>query len=469
MLEEGRGYSCPVGLGLRRLEISLPDQTEQYRDSSIRQRLKAKIDQERTNLAFRDDLTGLFNYRLLSHLFVMWWDDLMLKGDYLSLIMLDLDGFKEINDTQGHLIGDEVLRTVSSLFNKHFRKEDIIIRYGGDEFVILLPETTAVEAETICERLRKKISTHAFHSDRDGTTVDLPLSFSFGVANYPNDGQDGETLIELADQKLYEEKRRRKPLLQDVNKSPYNRFRGLSINIVMLLLVGTIVISLVLYFAQPEIRTVQIEAPPIFDRQPNIDPGWIERESALIAKIEELQQQIVILSEQTKSGDSNKDTKAAEQIANLQLEVKGLKTELNEQKKLNSRPSTPIPAGNSAPEITNNKKTPQFAETRPRNVIDSIRTPTPHIEIPVKKIEPPKKYPYAAERLRLEAVIHLRLLIDATGKVVKVEQLGEPIGYGFDEEARRVALKTQFEPGRINGVPVEMEKMITIKFDLDNR
>jgi diguanylate cyclase (GGDEF)-like protein len=147
-------------------------------------------------MAVTDSLTGLYVRR---YIMVKLQEEFHRADRYnkgLSVVMADLDCFKRINDTYGHTIGDRVLKVVSKFFLKNIRDIDIISRYGGEEFLILLPEATKDEAYTVSERLRKKLV--EFKVD------DLPqLTVSLGIASYPQDGQDVEVLIKKADAALY--------------------------------------------------------------------------------------------------------------------------------------------------------------------------------------------------------------------------------------------------------------------------
>lgn len=114
----------------------------------------------------------------------------------LTVIMADLDRFKNINDTYGHSTGDRVLKIVAKFLQQNIRDVDIIARFGGEEFVILLPEADKNEARTVSERLRRNLA----HLKLD----DLPhLTISLGIAAYPEDGNDIEELIKRSDAAMY--------------------------------------------------------------------------------------------------------------------------------------------------------------------------------------------------------------------------------------------------------------------------
>lgn len=152
------------------------------------------------DMLYVDELTSLFNYRYLDLSL-----DRELKradrfGSTVSMIFIDLDYFKKVNDSHGHLAGSKVLNEVGQLLKKSVREVDIIIRYGGDEFSIILVETGEKGAATVAERIRRSIEDHIFLAD-DG--LDVRITASLGYACYPVDTQSKLELLELADQAMY--------------------------------------------------------------------------------------------------------------------------------------------------------------------------------------------------------------------------------------------------------------------------
>jgi diguanylate cyclase (GGDEF)-like protein len=120
----------------------------------------------------------------------------------LSLVLVDIDHFKKINDTYGHLAGDAVLKEVATTIRSRIRREDIIARYGGEEFALLLPEIDLEGAVAMAEKVRRLIEKHRFHFD--GETI--PVTVSCGAASLAKKNETGTALIRRADEKLYEAK-----------------------------------------------------------------------------------------------------------------------------------------------------------------------------------------------------------------------------------------------------------------------
>jgi len=151
-------------------------------------------------IAAYDALTGLYNRRKFMELFVLEYTVMLERDNAMSVVVIDIDHFKSINDTYGHNTGDSVLKTTATILKKAFRDIDIIARWGGDEFVALLPATNASRAYDIAEeRIRKKVA--ALH------ITDKPISVSIGIAEV-QPGDDVQTAIGRADEMLYEAKRR---------------------------------------------------------------------------------------------------------------------------------------------------------------------------------------------------------------------------------------------------------------------
>jgi two-component system cell cycle response regulator len=155
-------------------------------------------------LAHTDPLTKTLNRRALSERLAAEMERVRRYDTTMSLLLIDLDHFKQINDTHGHLAGDDVLVEVAAVLHRVVRAVDIVARYGGEEFVIVLPETGAPGAEAFAERLRELIEAHTFNAARGGP---IRLTTSIGVSAFPGPGVDSvEDLLANADQALYRAK-----------------------------------------------------------------------------------------------------------------------------------------------------------------------------------------------------------------------------------------------------------------------
>lgn len=165
-------------------------------DISDRKALESELEE----LATRDPLTGLFNRRELSRVLEEELERARRYQRPMALLWIDFDHFKDINDTYGHAAGDEVLRSVSRLLETSVRSVDAIGRFGGEEFVIVLPEMDLEEARDTAERLRRKVADSA-QPLGDGQTV--PLTISVGVAVYPDHGATLSALCAAADKAMY--------------------------------------------------------------------------------------------------------------------------------------------------------------------------------------------------------------------------------------------------------------------------
>lgn len=153
-------------------------------------------------LARRDELTGVGNYRALHE---RLGEEIARHGRHsreFALVLLDLDGFKQINERHGHLEGDRLLAEIGSALTEEVRGEDSVFRQGGDEFAVIVPEADAEEAEEVAARLRRRVGRRGFGNDEA-----LPVSAATGFAMFPADGTTGEELIGFADLDLFASKR----------------------------------------------------------------------------------------------------------------------------------------------------------------------------------------------------------------------------------------------------------------------
>ena len=155
-------------------------------------------------LSITDELTGLYNRRYLLRKLEELSEESARYGHPFSLLSLDIDFFKSVNDSWGHLTGDTVLRTVASLIEKRTRKSDIVARTGGEEFIVLMPHTTLSDAQHVAESLRIGMETESFFSE-DGTAFSVTLSA--GVVCWTSDADGVQELLSACDQLLYKAKR----------------------------------------------------------------------------------------------------------------------------------------------------------------------------------------------------------------------------------------------------------------------
>lgn len=157
--------------------------------------------------AFTDRLTGLPNSRFLYIFFEQTLSEAKRYGEPLTVIELDLDDFKSVNDRHGHHTGDRFLKEVGRILKGHMRDADVLVRYAGDEFIAILPKTTYEQARQFSYRLQEAVE----ETELDvGIGSMLKVGISLGLASYPAAGQDLESLLMAADKNMYEDKARRK-------------------------------------------------------------------------------------------------------------------------------------------------------------------------------------------------------------------------------------------------------------------
>lgn len=174
-------------------------------------RLSLELEEQRravARLSITDDVSGFHNTRFLHQ----YLDDFLAQAErkerqQLSLVFFDMDGFKTVVDTHGHPLGAKVLREVAEAVNRHLDPDDEIVRYGGDEYVVILPDQDKDEALSKIERVKEGLtSTRYLHEEG----IDLKVTASFGLATFPHDAKDKKELLAAADDCLFQSKARGK-------------------------------------------------------------------------------------------------------------------------------------------------------------------------------------------------------------------------------------------------------------------
>ncbi|GAB4440257.1 MAG: hypothetical protein OHK0040_11730 [bacterium] len=176
-----------------------------YLDKSAMQLILKDITFQ-VKLSIRDHLTNLYNRRYMEEFLKNELEASRRYNYAFSVVMIDLDDFKKINDTYGHEAGDEVLRAVSEIMRLNMRKADVIGRYGGEEFLIMMPKTAKKNAFSCMEKIKNLINARVFRFNGK----DVRITASFGIASYPEDSSDIQDLLAISDIRLYRAKRQGK-------------------------------------------------------------------------------------------------------------------------------------------------------------------------------------------------------------------------------------------------------------------
>jgi diguanylate cyclase (GGDEF)-like protein len=166
--------------------------------------VNADLHQRMEKLTIIDELTGVFNYRHFRSRLEDERRRTVRYGQPLSLVMVDIDWFKRLNDEHGHETGNVALRGLAQVIDSCIRDVDILARYGGEEFIIILPQTALHEAKVIGERIRQHVEQSEFGTGADGQP--LRLTVSIGISSFPENGRPEDELVQTVDQALYHAK-----------------------------------------------------------------------------------------------------------------------------------------------------------------------------------------------------------------------------------------------------------------------
>ncbi len=178
---------------------------------------------EAERLSRTDDLTSLHNARYMRDCLLAEIKRARRYNSNVAVLFLDLDNFKNVNDSHGHLVGSHILIEVAKAILASVRDTDVVARYGGDEFVVVLPETVAERALQVAERIRATLANTVFTG---GRALELSLTASFGVAAFPADANSAQQLVAAADTAMYEAKGARKNCVRraDSERFGFERF-----------------------------------------------------------------------------------------------------------------------------------------------------------------------------------------------------------------------------------------------------
>ncbi len=160
----------------------------------------AQLFEETKELSIKDEITDLYNSRYFSEKLTQEVERARRYDSRISLIFMDIDDFKVVNDSYGHMVGSNTLTEVGGIIKNTIRDIDIGIRYGGDEFIVILPNTGLEGSKTLAERIRKRVEKHVFYT---GEENEFSITISCGIATFPDTAEDEESIIRKADQAMY--------------------------------------------------------------------------------------------------------------------------------------------------------------------------------------------------------------------------------------------------------------------------
>ena len=180
-----------IQIGDTILRFSLHDQIDSQFHATIHKKIQF------------DALTGLLTIDSFKDSVNWEMNNLSLQIRPFAIVMMDIDDFKRVNDTFGHLIGSQVLKEIGPLISEHIRRHDIAARFGGEEFIAYMPQSTAMDAYYAADRLREIIASYLFTEEKQS----ISITISMGVSQYPENGSTLDELIEFADSMLYKAKK----------------------------------------------------------------------------------------------------------------------------------------------------------------------------------------------------------------------------------------------------------------------
>ncbi|MEZ5313330.1 MAG: GGDEF domain-containing protein [Thermoanaerobaculia bacterium] len=369
-----------------------------------------------SELAWRDDLTGAWNRRYLRRLLTEQWPKLVSSHGTMTLLVLDLDGFKPINDNFGHLAGDRVLRWAAGELRRGFRDEDHLIRYGGDEFVVALSDVGVSEARSLAERARSGFGTVELDDPRSGRKVEVPISFSIGIASYPEDGTIGDEILAVADKRLYEEKRRRRPAADGA------RGRRLLVAFSLLALGAAVLTA---WLAIRAAREAPPEPQPDLDtRVPVVEPLDASEVPPDEAELQALREEVARLHE------ALAEERAVDERASYEARIHELEQRLAKAAAAQAARTAP-PVSEVEPssglrigerrqreEIAPPTAPPPVAAVTPAAAAAAGALPTtpPVVVLPKLVRSPRPSYPRQAQRRRRQGTVELQVTVSAEGR-----------------------------------------------------